>query len=79
MNPGTGEPRPKGDAHAASRGFRTWLVGAPHGLHLQTDAGGKFAMKDIDAGKYYFSVNRSGFVAANMTHAGPSVQALRYH
>ena len=51
----------------------------PHGLHLQTDAGGKFAMKDIDAGKYYFSVNRSGFVAANMTHAGPSVQALRSH
>ncbi len=37
-----------------------------------SDAGGKFAMKDIEPGKYRLSVNRTGFVAGEYGSRGPS-------
>ena len=43
----------------------------PPSYSTVSDAGGKFAMKDIEPGKYRLSVNRTGFVASEYGAHGP--------
>lgn len=67
----SGEPVKKADVMLRRADRNPGTEGAaPTTYSTSTDAGGKFAMKDIEPGKYRLSVSRAGFVTAEYGSRG---------
>jgi len=64
LNAATGEPVKKANLLLRRTDLSPNAVSLPTSYSTATDAGGAFAMKDIEPGKYRLSVNRTGFVFA---------------
>jgi len=62
MNAATGEPLKKANLTLQRTDATPDMMSMPVSYSTTSDAAGKFAMKDIEAGKYRLSVNRNGFV-----------------
>ena len=65
----TGEPVRK--ANLILRGTEMGPSSYPVSYTTTTDASGKFAMKDIEPGKYRLHANRGGFVRSSTARADP--------
>src|SRR3954470_6492529 len=64
LNATTGDPVNKANLILRRAEGSAGMGPFPTSYSTTTDAEGKFAMKDIDPGKYRLSVNRTGFVNA---------------
>jgi hypothetical protein len=62
FNPATGAPLKKAAVVVNRTDVQPNLNAPPPSYNTTTDAAGKFAMKDIEPGKYRMTVTRSGFV-----------------
>ena len=71
LNAVTGEPLKKATLNLMRTDMAPDVMSMPSSYSTSTDSAGKFAMKDIEPGKYRLSVNRNGFVAANYGARGP--------
>ena len=69
VNAATGEPIRK--ANHMLRPAETNRVSAARIYPAVTDAAGRFAIKEIDAGKYRLTAQRNGFVAGEYGARGP--------
>src|SRR5262249_368718 len=67
----TGEPVKRATVILRRADLPPGSTGMPTSYTTATDAGGSFAMKDIDPGKYRLSVNRAGFVNGEYGSRGP--------
>jgi protocatechuate 3,4-dioxygenase beta subunit len=71
LNAATGEPLRKAEISLHQADPSPSAGGMPTSYGTTTDAGGKFAMKDIEPGKYRLMVMRSGFVYSEYGSRGP--------
>jgi len=67
----TGEPVKRANLILRRADISPSTGNMPTSYSTATDAGGSFAMKDIDPGKYRLSVTRTGFVQAEYGARGP--------
>lgn len=63
FNEVTGEPLKKANLSLQRTDLTPDIMSLPTSYGTSTDASGKFAMKDIEAGKYRLNVNRNGYVS----------------
>lgn len=59
----TGEPLKKANLSLQRTDLTPDIMSLPTSYSTSADAAGKFAMKDIEAGKYRLNVNRNGYVS----------------
>jgi len=71
-NVATGAPVKKADLLLQRVDLNTNTASVQTSYTTATDAGGKFAMKGIEPGKYRLSVNRTGFVRTSYGARGPN-------
>ncbi len=71
LNAITGEPVKKANLNLQRTDLTPDIMSMPTSYSTSTDASGKFAMKDIEAGKYRLSVNRNGFVSTSYGARSP--------
>jgi len=71
MNAATGEPVKKANLSLQRTDLTPDVMSMPTSYSTSTDASGKFAMKDTEAGKYRLNVNRNGFVPTSYGARSP--------
>src|SRR5438445_911017 len=71
FNAATGEPLKKASLNLQRTDVTPDMMSLPTNYSTATDASGKFAMKDIEPGKYQLRVNRNGFVSTSYGARGP--------
>ena len=72
FNVTTGEPVKKANLNLQRVDLTPDIMSMPVSYSTTTDGTGKYAMKDIEAGKYRLSVNRNGYVNATYGARGPN-------
>src|ERR1700730_6999626 len=72
FNPATGAPLKKAAVVVNRTDVQPNLNAPPPSYNTTTDAAGKFAMKDIEPGKYRMTVTRNGFVTMTYGARGPT-------
>src|ERR1017187_575743 len=72
LNNATGEPLKKASLNLQRTDMTPDMMSMPTTYSTATDASGKFAMKDIEPGKYRLSVTRNGFVPTSYGARGPN-------
>jgi 5-hydroxyisourate hydrolase-like protein (transthyretin family) len=71
LNASTGEPLKKANLNLQRTDVTPDILSLPTTYSTTTDASGKFAMKDIEAGRYRLNVTRSGFVSTSYGARSP--------
>jgi hypothetical protein len=71
LNAVTGEPLNKANLNLQRTDLTPDVMSMPVSYSTSTDASGKFAMKDIEAGKYRLNVNRNGYVSTSYGARSP--------
>jgi len=71
VNTVTGEPLKKANLNLQRTDMTPSMMSVPTSYSTSTDASGKFAMKDIESGKYLLTVMRNGFVTTTYGSRGP--------
>ena len=72
LNAVTGEPLKKANLNLQRTDMTPDVISLPTSYSTSSDASGKFAMKDIEPGKYRLGVTRNGFVATSYGARGPN-------
>jgi protocatechuate 3,4-dioxygenase beta subunit len=72
FNSVTGEPLKKATLNLQRSDMAPDMMSMPPTYSTSTDASGKFAMKDIEPGRYSLSVNRNGYVTTSYGSRGPN-------